>query len=182
MNEISEAVFDDDFYKYVSNFCHSRVYFCDYNDRNDAVQAAIIKIFINRHKYEKGHSCSFRTWACTIAKNHCLDYLRNQIVSNKKLINLDSLSEEVAENILKVDFVDRIEAVQEKRLKKNAERAKLTKLRNFLSGCSERDKNVVISKHAIGTQETAWKFNISRDNVRQIVSRVTRKSKDYNWK
>jgi RNA polymerase sigma factor (sigma-70 family) len=52
----------------------SRSYLTESSDLEDVCQEIMIKVFNNLHKYNP--LFSFSTWLYTIARNHCIDYMR----------------------------------------------------------------------------------------------------------
>lgn len=70
-NEFFEEVWKE-YYPGLKLFC--RTYLSDSSDLDDVCQEIMIKVFNKLDSYNPFYS--FRTWLYTIARNHCIDYIR----------------------------------------------------------------------------------------------------------
>ena len=168
MTDVEIEKFCEDNYKFIHNFCKSRFKFIG-PDSEDAVQGAIAKIVRNRHKYSNKHNCSFRTWACYVAKNHCIDFLREQQKISSRTVSFDALPPGKAENIVRQEFVDYLEQEQENKI---VEEEKIDKLNGMLDLLSEKDRKIVLLKYEHGSRKAAEMLNLTNANVRKISSRA----------
>lgn len=168
MTDAEIEKFCDDNYRFIQNFCKSKFRFTGC-DGEDAMQGAITKIVQNRHKYSNKHNCSFRTWACYVAKNHCIDFLKIQQSIAKRTVSFDALPPHKAENIVRQEFVDYLEEEQEQKI---CEEENLNNLNAMLDLLSEKDRKIVLLKYEHGSKKAAQILNLTDANVRKISSRA----------
>lgn len=70
-NQLFEEIWKK-YYPGLKIFC--RTYLSESSDIDDTCQDIMLKVFNNLHSYNPLYS--FNTWLYTIARNHCIDYLR----------------------------------------------------------------------------------------------------------
>jgi len=166
-----DQIYDEDFLLYVKKFCYSKINFQNH-DGDDAVQGAVLQIFTNRHKYESRANCTFRTWALTVARNYCLDFVRKQQSLDKKLVRMDDLEPWIAERIGCTEAVDPIEDEQELRLLNKKTKTNLENLNRFLGDVPKEHRNVILLKHELGIMKASRILNMKPSAVKAISLRV----------
>jgi RNA polymerase sigma factor (sigma-70 family) len=124
---------------------------------------------MNKHKYEVRHNCTFRTWALTVARNHCLDFVKKQQSIAKRTVSFDALPPHKAENIVRQEFVDYLEEEQEQKI---CEEENLNNLNGMLDLLSEKDRKIVLLRYEHGSKKAAEMLNLTDSNVRKISSRA----------
>ena len=70
-NELFEEIWKE-YYPGLKMFC--RTYLSESSDLDDVCQEIMLKVFNKLHSYNPLYS--FNTWLYTIARNHCIDYIR----------------------------------------------------------------------------------------------------------
>lgn len=138
-------------------------FFIDPDDRKDACQESLIRIWQNLHSF-KGNS-SPGTWVYRVVVNTCLSYIRKDKRRNSFL-----------ERSYNPDNIDVAELTRDEN--PGMEEKKLAFLHRFLAGLNTADRTLVsLYLEGISTREMAEITGISEVNVRVKLHRIKEKIK-----
>ena len=133
-------------------------YFPDPDDRNDAFQDALIRIWDNISSF-KGNS-QVSTWIYRVVVNACLGYLRRE-----------KRRKELIETAKPVETINH--AIHEHQEDQQQMREKLFFFRDFISGLSVSDRTLVsLYLEELSTRDMSEITGLSETNVRVRIFRI----------
>ena len=133
-------------------------YFPNHDDRNDAFQEALIRIWDNISSF-KGNS-QVSTWIYRVVVNSCLGYMRRE-KRRKEIIDSDKPVETVTL------------AVHETQEDQKQTEEKIYFFKDFISGLSVSDRTLVsLYLEELSTREMAEITGLSEANVRVRIFRI----------
>ena len=139
-------------------------HFKDYNDRQDAFQECMIKI-LNKYNMFDSSKAQIKTWAYSVARNHCIDIIRKKQITKKHFsyVEISNVSLPETNNQLTKDDAKYIKLIIEK----------------LTVGIKPEYLQILYFCKAEGYsyKEAAEKFNTSNENIRTIIFRVIKKIK-----
>jgi RNA polymerase sigma factor (sigma-70 family) len=172
MTKVDLAAFIENNYKFIENFCRKKVNFSSRDAGNDAVQGAILKILLNAHKYSDNKNSSFRTWAMTVAKNHCLDYVRVEQNIRKKNISIESMDPWVKETIGAKEFSDELEDEQERVIAELKLSSDMKRLKSLLGDLSDNERKIILLRYVQSSIKTGLDLGMNTSTVRHHCARI----------
>ena len=156
-NKLFEDIWKE-YYPGLKMFC--RTYLSESSDLDDVCQDIMLKVFNKLHNYNPLYS--FNTWLYTIARNHCIDYVRKYKNTEILFDNTASCHNDNPETLFQLSEINQ-------------------SVENFMQSQSEADQRIAALRFSqkLKYNEIAKVLKMPAGTIRYRVSEIRSKLKRY---